>query len=118
SQSALPALAALEASDADVDLRRGLGGDNVVRCSALDDADVDRDSALVVGKCVEGEDLVGELLDRTRAVAAVRARVCRAPGDRQPEAAQPFARGLQVAVRRRRLDDERGGDAAGSLLQI
>src|SRR5439155_12012063 len=80
--------------------------------------DVHRDSALVVDESVQREHLVRELLDRADAFLAMRPGVCGAARDRQPEAAQALARGLQVAARSRRLDDEGGSAAARLALEV
>src|SRR5207244_9978052 len=55
--------------------------------------------------------------DRAHALGAVCPCVCGPAGDREPETTQTLARGLEVAVLRARLDDERGGDAFGCRLE-
>src|SRR5713226_3034932 len=81
---------------ADVDPGSRLGGDDVLARAAGDDADVCRDAALV-GERVQAQREPGELLDRARPVLRV-AGVRGAAGDAYVEAAEAFARRLQMAT--------------------
>ena len=63
--------------DADVDLRRGPGGDDVRGAPALDQADVHGGAELGLAQGVEIEDLVGELADGADALLGLDAGVGR-----------------------------------------
>src|SRR5438105_2252579 len=102
--------------DADVDPGLRVVGDDVLAHAAPHDADVEADAAARVAEPLQDEDLARELLDRARPLLRVRARVRGAAEDREAVAREPLARRLQVAARRRRLEDEGGRDVTGRLL--
>ena len=99
-----------------VDPRLGVVGDDVLAHAAAHDADVHRDPVARVAQSLEREDLVRELLDRARPVFGVRASVGGMAMDDEAVAGESLPGGLQVAPLGRRLEDERGRDVAGRLL--
>src|SRR5215210_1673500 len=98
-----------------VDLRRGLGSNDVVAGAPLYYADVDRSTRLEVCVAMELQDQPRHLLDSADAPFGVEPRVRGTTGDADPEPADALAGRLERAVQARFQDQDRVGPA-GLLL--
>src|SRR5581483_1899895 len=106
------------ALDANVDLGLGARRDDVLARATVNDAHVEREPPPVVVEPVEREHLMCQLLDRAHALTRAHRDVRRTAGDGEGEAAEPLSRGLELAARAGRLDDQRGCHVLGRALAV